>query len=1065
MSQGRVNLEVALTAGPAERGSRQAETAFERAARGARNLSGASRDVDLSWRALAGTATRVAGVLGVALTGREIVRWGRDSVQASEELQTTFAGLALEVERSGISWELAEQQLAGYTDALWENQRLTGGEAAETLRELLVITGDYATSLEAVGIVADVAAGLEMERGTAARYVGRILTGQTTALRRYGVELDGTGDLLEQLSNRFDGAATAATSGREAFSRSMGDLQEVVGAVIREVASSLGTWDDWADRVQAATRWIAENSDEIVSWGRLLVDAGKRAWDVVSSVVSGLVSLGYTAAATIDATVAGIVLHFGRMFNELSHYWDDFATQASRIPGVRIDARLPELDLSEWEERLDRAQDEARKGLARVGEAGRTIVDAFATPLERSLASSTAEARELRGQLNNISAPTEEDGSQSLQQRIQLLARAVELGVATSRETIELISHERSLLQVLNDQTRSLEERTRAAEQYRRIAGATRLQLAPIRTPPLQGPSGGLVSAAPGRVSPFGSAEEARAARESLEGVSQALQEVAGAADVSRGLIRVADGLGMIDRETAQAIRGLDEFVRGIQQIRDSSSAGGGLASAAAAGGWAGVLIGAGSIVGGLLSRRRRRRDEERRQAEEELRNQERLAQASEDARRRLDGFIDSLERVGRLEGLSRDLEASVREAFLSAVEARQAGLGMDGAAARESAAEQIEFLGLERIVEEWARFIPEFEEFAARLREGRAAIERQRQEEISSLGEELAIRRAVAEGRDADVEAMREAAEIAELLARARALESDEMEAEVEALWEILQARRGERAEMEAAQRELEERLELLDLETRELRVQGRDREALVRERRRQAEEELAAARELVRQGERSPEWFRRLAAVIDGELRLALTEFDRSAREAARSAREAALAAQLQERTDEERLRIRALRAQGLDRAARAAEAELELTEAIRAGRSSAYLELLRLAQAEEARTRSTREAADATQRMTRELDATSRSLNAPTGVPEALLRLRAAGDLGTSGARDSASFAISSRSAPSSVQYTIRVDRLAIPPSITDPGAWLDRLVQEAERRSQDGGANIFELREAS
>ena len=1084
MSTQRVNLEVALTAGPVQRGSREAETAFQRATRAARELTGASGRVDTSWQTLMGTATRLAGVLGVAFGVREVVRFGRATVQASEELDVTTARLATSVERLGMEWVTTRSHVEAAADALWDTHRMTGGEVMDTLQSLIAVTGDYGASLEAVGVVADVAAELEMDRATAARYVGRIMAGETQVLRRYGVTLSESGDALAELEARFGGAAAAAMSGRDVMTSAMGDFREIFGAVLRDIGGGVLTVESMADAVRDATRWIQENREALVFWGSVGIEVARRIGGGVGDVVRMVFNLGTALGANLDMIFSTAAAVIQDRLNEIIRAYNRTTATLSRLPGIDIDP-IAELDSSRAWARAERAADGLRDAMGRIGGAAGDLVGRF-----RDFSVEVGESESAVGRLANHTSQVADETERAARaegDRLRLLTRAVELGVATARETVELLVAERQLLAVYRDQTRSLQERVEAADALRRLSGITRFQVAPLASSGIQSPAGGLITEASGRVSTFASPEEARAAADALREAGDGLGVIARwGPDVratTEGLVALADGMGFLEDNSRRALRGLVDVIRGLDGMGSAGSRSELISSVAmVAGGGIGIAAG---ILGGLVGRSRRRREERQAaaaRAEAELaREAARMAAEAERAADSLARFTAGLREVGRFEGLAGDLERQVREALQAALQAapqaeRRVVFDGDVMTWLEMMEARIETDGIAAVLRELAALEEQFGsggfnpfgdvDFGAILRDWETAaarIEQLRQAEIASMGDDLSIRILMAQGREDEAAAGREALEIAGLMARARELESAEMEAQVEVLAELLATRRAELAAERERERIMEERLELFSLEAREARLAGDAQRARVAELRARAEEELAAARRLVADGQRTEEWFRRLAAIIDGELNQALRDMARESRDAARAAWEAA-AAEAARRDDEmDRLRLRILRAQGRDSEAAALERTMELQAAVRSGADSAFLALLRQAQAEEARARATESATRATDRMTESLSSAAGNLNAPSGLPATLLRIRALNAVAGGAAPGMALAAASAGGGVQRVEYNFGGLTVVAAPG-QDPDRLLDEILAAANRRAQDGAGDVFQVGEA-
>lgn len=154
--------------------------------------------------------------------------------------------------------------------------------------------------------------------------------------------------------------------------------------------------------------------------------------------------------------------------------------------------------------------------------------------------------------------------------------------------------------------------------------------------------------------------------------------------------------------------------------------------------------------------------------------------------------------------------------------------------------------------------------------------------------------------------------------------------------------------------------------------------------------ERQMKAYRELEREGIITAEQLDEMARLLRDQVNVALEEFDDAARRAAEASREAAraereraeeaaMAERLRQATDEERLRIQLLRAQGFEEEARAAANALELEIAMREGRSANYLIMLQQLRAQEDLNAAQQQAASSADAASRAMGRMAGTLNA--------------------------------------------------------------------------------------
>lgn len=239
-------------------------------------------------------ALRLGGALAAAFGVRALIRFGRSSVEAAQQLQAAQRTLAVQLENTGISWNRVGGSIRAHARALWETHRLTEGEVMPVLQNLIAITGDYERSLSAVGVVADVAAGLNMDVATAARLVGRVMNGETTAMTRYGIAIEDGADAVEVLRERFGGMAKEATTAGEVMGKAWGDFKEAFGAALLDASRGESIMDNLTTTIRAG----AENMDDLVAGVKALVQA--------IMIAGALMALNRMRTAIIAANAATI---------------------------------------------------------------------------------------------------------------------------------------------------------------------------------------------------------------------------------------------------------------------------------------------------------------------------------------------------------------------------------------------------------------------------------------------------------------------------------------------------------------------------------------------------------------------------------------------------------------------------------------------------------------------------------------------------------------------------------------------------------------------------------------
>ena len=171
------------------------------------------------------------------------------AAKAAAQEQAGIARLSTALRNVGVDYNNVKGQLEAYISKQEYTTAFADDEQREALGNLVTITGDYSKSLASMGLVADVARGLNMDLATAAEYVGRALEGNATMLARQmgmSMETATATDVLRMAQERLAGqsAAYAKTfSGQmDAMKNSFDNLKEIVGGYVIEAIQPAVEW-------------------------------------------------------------------------------------------------------------------------------------------------------------------------------------------------------------------------------------------------------------------------------------------------------------------------------------------------------------------------------------------------------------------------------------------------------------------------------------------------------------------------------------------------------------------------------------------------------------------------------------------------------------------------------------------------------------------------------------------------------------------------------------------------------------------------------------------------------
>lgn len=277
------------------------ERSFRRSSRAA---NGFNRDLNRSFRgAIAGSGAfrtlgrSVAFASSAFLGGVGISAAIRASIGAQQEQVKTTRQLAAQFRASGV-------QLRNYKDRIDDAAQSfvkLGIQDDETVRAFTTLfraSGNVSESLDRLGLVADFAAARHIDLQKAALLVGKVETGNTGILRRYGVQVEKTATVQEALSvatQKFAGQAKASVTPQARFAAILDRTEEIIGSALLPVFTRLlERGGNWLNQLNESGR-LQENVNRIT----------KRTGEVLSTV-RDILSQIITVGRAVNNTLGGL---------------------------------------------------------------------------------------------------------------------------------------------------------------------------------------------------------------------------------------------------------------------------------------------------------------------------------------------------------------------------------------------------------------------------------------------------------------------------------------------------------------------------------------------------------------------------------------------------------------------------------------------------------------------------------------------------------------------------------------------------------------------------------------
>jgi hypothetical protein len=175
--------------------------------------------------------------MGAAITGIAAL-----SVQSAFDQEKGIRQLDVALQKVGTSYEQQKAQIEAVVAAQQNKTNFGDEEQRDALRELILVSGNYDDAMKALVPTMELAAGKEMDLGAAATLVARAISGEESALNRYGVSVEKGADSTEVLSAimaKFQGQAEAAADPMTQLKNRVGDLFQAMGTALLPVIETM----------------------------------------------------------------------------------------------------------------------------------------------------------------------------------------------------------------------------------------------------------------------------------------------------------------------------------------------------------------------------------------------------------------------------------------------------------------------------------------------------------------------------------------------------------------------------------------------------------------------------------------------------------------------------------------------------------------------------------------------------------------------------------------------------------------------------------------------------------
>ena len=284
----------------------------------------------------------------VAVLGAAITAGMGLAVKSAEAELVGINQLSQALRNVGQDYNALKGEIEGVIEAQQKATNFGDEEQREALSQLLYTTGDYQKSLEQLPLVLDLAAAKQMDLGTAAEVIGRVMQGNTTILSRYGIQLEEgatSTEALQMLMEAFGGSAEAMASPFTQLKNILGDLVQKIGAAllptVRSIVDAITpvVWaiKDWMEAHPELTKVIAIG---VAVFGVLAASLGaillvipkiiaiKKQWIVVQGLLNTVlnanpIGLIILAVAALIAIVVALIANWEKVKDFFYNLWQN----------------------------------------------------------------------------------------------------------------------------------------------------------------------------------------------------------------------------------------------------------------------------------------------------------------------------------------------------------------------------------------------------------------------------------------------------------------------------------------------------------------------------------------------------------------------------------------------------------------------------------------------------------------------------------------------------------------------------------------------------------------------
>jgi hypothetical protein len=213
---------------------------------------------------------KLAGALGLAFSGQQILAFGKASIKAAAEDEKAQKQLALALKNVGLGRDAASSE--DYIQRLQSEFGILDDKLRPAYQTLAVATRDSQQAQQLLNLALNISASTGKDLGSVTSALSRAYLGNNTALGKLGVGISKADlkagkfeDIVTQLETTFAGSATAAANTFQGSIDKLGvasaNVQEIIGTGLIDALKGIsddGSVDNLAAQMESVATYTAD---------------------------------------------------------------------------------------------------------------------------------------------------------------------------------------------------------------------------------------------------------------------------------------------------------------------------------------------------------------------------------------------------------------------------------------------------------------------------------------------------------------------------------------------------------------------------------------------------------------------------------------------------------------------------------------------------------------------------------------------------------------------------------------------------------------------------------------